>query len=207
MTYIDESLCSETSLFNVVINSCYALLLRPFNKYNIEIDNFLQKFKYEDTQNDIEKGIKWGSDTYTQEDEENNNLNNLHATMTNTNYYNDIQEAKDTTNPPTNKRKLKDIKPDPVPASHKLQRSCTYSRLDNPSTIKSSPTPYPTERRRCASEPYSYADVKSYSNKLLPEIRCQYCEKVLRNDIVFVGADMTFCSAHCRRNTFLSFHI
>ena len=207
MTYINESLCSETSLFNEVIRSCYAILLRPFNKYNIEIDNFLQKFKYVATQSDIEKGLNCCCETYTQEDEENNNV---HSTMTNANYYNDIQEASYVnTNPPTNKRKLKDFKHehDTAPAPHKLQRSSTYSRLDNPSTIKAPSTPYPTERRRCASEPYSYADVKTYSNNLLPEIRCQYCEKVLRNDIVFVGADMTFCSAHCRRNTFLSFQI
>ena len=200
MTYTKEEKCCKPSFFINVVATCYDLLLRPLNKYSL--DTFIHAYNDDNNNNNNNnnKNIIDDDVFYTQEDEE----NNYNATNT-SNFYNiDLQQQSQSSK--TNKRKhLDTIYEDPSNNINKLSRSSTYSKLDS-STIKPQNQPV---RRRCASMPHSYPEIHEHNKnkEKLPIIQCQHCHKTLRNDIVFVGSDMTFCSIHCRRNTFHSFII
>jgi hypothetical protein len=199
MTYTKEEKCCKPSFFINVVATCYDLLLRPLNKYSL--DTFIHA--YNDDNNNNNKNIIDDDVFYTQEDEE----NNYNATNT-SNFYNiDLQQQSQQSSKTNKRKQLDTIYEVPYPSNNtnKLPRSSTYSKLDS-STIKPQNQP---ERRRCASMPHSYPEIHEHNKnkEKLPIIQCQHCHKTLRNDIVFVGSDMTFCSIHCRRNTFHSFII
>ena len=211
MTYTKEEKCCEPSFFVNVVATCYDLLLRPLNNYSL--DTFIHAYKNDNNDNSKDL-IKDKEVIYTQEDEENNyNATNYNAVNMLNTYNTDVTQH----HPTSNKRKhLDTIYEYPYPTNNinntgnsyntnKLPRSSTYSKLDS-TIVKPQNQP---ERRRCASMPYSYPEIHEYNmnqNKVkLPIIQCQYCYRTLRNDIIFVGSDMTFCSAQCRRNTFNSF--
>ena len=187
MTYIQEEKWCEPSLLKTIVTTCYEILLRPI--HNKTLDNFVYRY----TGYDRSLTIK-DKPTYTQEDEENYYTFDIASTYYN-DYYNDNMQHTSS----SNKRKYN---PEPHPYSNKLQRSSTYSNLTG-SPLK----PPNVERRRCASIPCSYTEINEFSKEIIPVIHCQYCEKILCNDVVYMGADMTFCSSHCRRNTFHSYKL
>lgn len=199
MTYSQEDKCCEPSLFKSIVTTCYEVLLRPL--HNRALDTIVYQytgFKRDQVPN-APNAIKYTTDNYTQEDEEQGYTFGGPTTYYN-DYYNDTMEHTSS----TNKRKQKDFVPEPHPYIHKMPRSNTYSNLRG-SNLK----PPTVERRRCesATVPSSYTDLNEFNKeKRVPIIiQCQYCEKKLGNDVVYVGADMTFCSSHCRRNTFHSY--
>ena len=197
MTYIKEEKCCEPSLFKSIVTTCYEVLLRPLHT------KALESIVYQYTGYKIDKEpntIKYTTDIYTQEDEEQGYYVFDGPTTYYNDYYNDTMEHISS----KNKRKQKEFVPEPHPYIPKMPRSNTHSNLTG-SILK----PPNVERRRCASAtlPSSYTDLNEFNKeKRVPIIiQCQYCEKKLGNDVVYVGADMTFCSSHCRRNTFHSY--
>lgn len=197
MTYIKEEKCCEPSLFKSIVTTCYEVLLRPIHSSTLE--NIVYQYTgYKRDKNP--STIKYTTDNYTQADEEQGYYIFDGPTTYYNDYYNDTLEHISS----KNKRKQKEFVPEPRPYIPKMPRSNTHSNLTG--SILKPPT---VERRRCASAtlPSSYTDLNEFNKeKRVPIIiQCQYCEKKLGNDVVYVGADMTFCSSHCRRNTFHSY--
>ena len=147
---------------------------------------------------------------YSQEEEENNcNANNTKKAI---NYYHQEKEPKGTclvTNPKLphyqpQKRKHCDYDTSDCSSVcvQKIPRCNTYSRL---TTDIGGSTCQTTEKRRCTSIPHSYSEIDEFymnnASQLLPTIRCQFCHRILNRDTIFMGADMTYCSVHCRQKS------
>lgn len=201
MTYIQEEKWCEPSLLKTIVTTCYEILLRPI--HNKTLDNFVYRYTGYDRTLTIKENTydtNGTNDTNktniscTQEDEE-----SFYTFDNESSYYNDHYNDRIQHTSSSNKRKYIQ---EPLPYSKKMQRPSTYSKFTD-SLLK----PPNVERRRCASVPSSYTEINKYSKENIPIIQCQYCEKLLCNDVVYVGADMTFCSSHCRRNTFHSYKL
>ena len=216
--YIYHETGENQNIIQSVVTTCYEMIIRPIKDYSfplINIEYLIQKYAHSNSSQRLNAPLETQIEYYTQEDEENNF--NAENTRNTSQYYQEESHEKPyhivkpkVTHFQPHKRKLSESQgsdDDAAPSIciQKIPRCNTYTKLTTDIPVSDTQE---KERRRCTSIPHSYSEIDEFymnnASQLLPTIRCQTCHRVLNRDTIYMGADMTYCSVHCRHKSFNS---
>ena len=210
---------NQNNIIQSVVTTCYEMIIRPIKDYSfplINLEYLIQKYTHTISSSQrLNAPQETQLEYYTQEDEENNF--NAENTRNTSHYYQEGAHEKPyhivkpkVTHFQPHKRKLSESQGSDAGATpsiciQKIPRCNTYTKLTTDIPVSETQE---KERRRCTSIPHSYSEIDEFymnnASQLLPTIRCQTCHRVLIKDTIYMGADMTYCSVHCRHKSFNS---